>query len=162
MDILLIVVAGIVGLITVFLAFAYCPFGKKERPPLEVDEDGYLPIPQFLSHRKGRIPLKDETPRVNEDIRCRFSFICSRKWEDLSNTASEDIKFCTHCEQAVYLAHTFEDLDEFAAQNKCAYYTGSSTGSPPRGFFLPMVGRLTPKKKSLKERFYQFFSGAIK
>lgn len=53
---------------------------------------------------------------------CRFAFKCEKKWEDLSETMEDGIRFCSTCENEV---HFCEDDDELASNvrlNRCVAF----------------------------------------
>lgn len=171
MDVLLILLASMV-LLVVIVAFSFYKYGQSterskediaEPSHLDIPEDRYFEIPTFI-RRNYEIRVKDVTvPELADqpmDIRCRFKFVCSRKWQDFESTESDDVKFCTHCEQPVYLAKTVEDFDQFAEEKKCTYWAGSKNGRGPY-IDMPMMGRLvTPRSDSdysLLDQVYRFF-----
>ena len=161
MDVFLIVfgVVAFLVLFAVFLLYINSESIKPSREELneesfrEVSENGYLEIPTFIRNN-SEILLKDVSlpesilKPVSKskpvDVLCRFKFICSRKWQDLESTDSEDVKFCTHCEQSVYLAKTIEVFDQFSEERKCTYWAGSKDGIGPY-IDMPMMGRLVSK-----------------
>jgi hypothetical protein len=172
MDVLLILLVSML-LLVVIVAFSFYKYGQStvrskediaEPSHLDIPEDRFFEIPTFI-RRNYEIRVKDVTvPELADqpmDVRCRFKFVCSRKWQDFETTESDDVKFCTHCEQPVYLAKTVEDFDQFAEEKKCTYWAGSKDGRGPY-IDMPMMGRLvTPRSDSdysLLGKVYRFFT----
>lgn len=168
MDVLLILLA-IVVLLVVIVAFSFYKYGQStvrskeglaEPSHLDIPEDRFFEIPTFI-RRNYEIKLKDvtvpESADQPTDIRCRFKFICARKWQDLESTDSEDVKFCTHCDQPVYLAKTMEDFDQFAEERKCTYWAGSKDGRGPY-LDMPMMGRLVIPRTSIADKLRKFIT----
>ena len=156
MDVFLIILAIVVLVVVVAALLNYLSAERDKPNEVRMTEDGYLEIPTFI-RRTSTIPVKDVSASKTGDIRCRFKFICSRKWQDLESTDSEDVKFCTHCEQSEYLAKTMEDFDQFAEERKCTYWAGSEDG---RGPYLdrPMTGRLVIPHTSIFDKVRKFFT----
>lgn len=164
MDVFLIILA-IVILLVVFAVLLNYLSAKPDKPnELRMTENGYLEIPTF-KRRSAKNSVKDvtasEPASKPRDIRCRFKFICARKWQDLESTESEDVKFCNHCEQSVYLAKTMEDFDRFAEERKCTYWAGSKNGRGPYSE-MELVGALvlpdSDRDYSFWEKIYRFFT----
>jgi uncharacterized protein YxeA len=175
MDVFLILLA-IVVLVVVVAALLIYLSAKADKPnEVRMTENGYLEIPTFI-RRSPKISVKDvsasepvanpadqsisepaSNPRI---IRCRFKFVCARKWQDLESTESDDVKFCTHCEQSVYMAKTIEVFDQLSDERKCTYWAGSKDGRGPY-LDMPLMGRLVPKievEPSFVVRVYRFFT----
>jgi hypothetical protein len=169
-------------LLVVIVAFSFYKYGQSterskediaEPSHLDIPEDRFFEIPTFIRRNyeirvkditvpeSARIPVANISSANNaDDVRCRFQFVCSRKWQDFESTELDDVKFCTHCEQPVYLAKTVEDFDQFAEEKKCTYWAGSKDGRGPY-IDMPMMGRLvTPRSDSdysLLDQVYRFF-----
>jgi hypothetical protein len=43
-------------------------------------------------------------------------------WRDLEKTSDDDVRFCNHCDQTVYLATSEDQIDALAKQKKCVCY----------------------------------------
>lgn len=185
MDIQLLLFA-IVVLLVVIVAFSFYKYGQSterskeditEPSYLDIPEDRFFEIPTFI-RRDYQIRVKDVTvpefvriPVANissnrfaannsDDVRCRFKFVCSRKWQDFESTESDDVKFCMHCEQPVYMAKTMEDCDQFAEERKCTYWAGSKDGRGPY-IDMPMMGRLVSRsdiEPDFVGKVYRFFT----
>jgi len=185
MDVLLLLFA-IVVLLVVIVAFSFYKYGQSterskediaEPSHLDIPEDRFFEIPTFI-RRNYQIRVKDVTvpeldriPVANissnsssaykaDDVRCRFKFVCSRKWQDFESTEADDVKFCTHCEQPVYMAKTMEDFDQFAEERKCTYWAGSEDGRGPY-LDMRMTGILVPRTEiepSFVSKIYRFFT----
>jgi hypothetical protein len=130
----------IVGLIiTLLLVAAFFYLGREPDPKeFQPDINGYVKV--------GSFTLKLATNPG--DIRCRFSYVCSKKWEDLEITESDDVKFCTKCEEPVFRAKTIDIFDQYAEEKKCTYWEGSREGVDDY-LDIPTTGRLvTPRSES--------------
>lgn len=176
MDVFLIILAIVILLVVLAVFLIYLSAEPDKPNEVKMTENGYVEIPTF-NRRSAKISVKDVTASepvahsadqsISEpaakprDIRCRFKFICSRKWQDFESTESDDIKFCTHCEQSVYMAKTMEDFDQFAEERKCTYWAGSKNGRGPY-LDMAMTGRLvTPhsdRDYSFLGKIYRFFT----
>lgn len=164
MDVFLIILAIVILLVVLAVFLIYLSAEPDKPNEVKMTENGYVEIPTF-NRRSAKISVKDvtasEPASKPRDIRCRFKFICARKWQDLESTESEDVKFCTHCEQSVYMAKTLEDFDQFAEERKCTYWAGSKDGRGPY-LDMAMTGRLvTPhsdRDYSFLGKIYRFFT----
>lgn len=176
MDVFLIILAVVVLVVVLAVLLIYLSAEADKPNEVRMTENGYLEIPTF-KRRSAKISVKDVSASdsisnfddqpasrpasKSRDIRCRFKFICSRKWQDLENTESEDVKFCNHCEQSVYLAKTMEDFDQFAEEKKCTYWAGSKDGRGPYSD-MQFVGALvlphSDRDYSFWEKIYRFFT----
>ena len=54
-----------------------------------------------------------------DKISCKFQYECPKRWNDLLATDVENVRFCNHCEQNVYLVQTQIEFAEQAAKGKC-------------------------------------------
>ena len=52
-------------------------------------------------------------------IRCTVKFKCPKTWAQFSETESPEIRFCSHCENDVYLVRSKADLAEHAQKGHC-------------------------------------------
>ena len=52
-------------------------------------------------------------------IRCTVKFKCPKTWAQLSETESSEIRFCSHCENDVYLVRSEAELAEHAQKGRC-------------------------------------------
>ncbi len=50
---------------------------------------------------------------------CTFAYKCTAKWDDMSETEDEKIKFCQSCQQEVVYCETDEELVVAVKRNKC-------------------------------------------
>ena len=50
---------------------------------------------------------------------CTFAYKCTAKWNDMSETEDEKIKFCQSCQQEVVSCETDEELVVAIKRNKC-------------------------------------------
>ena len=50
---------------------------------------------------------------------CIFSFKCEKKWETLTNTKNNDVRFCESCHKEVFYCKTDEQLRESIVLNRC-------------------------------------------
>ncbi len=64
---------------------------------------------------------KDEHPAWNDDarIRCRFLFMCPKRWAHLQPTPQDGVRYCGVCRRDVHLALTEEALLEHSLQGHC-------------------------------------------
>lgn len=53
---------------------------------------------------------------------CRFAFKCDMKWDDLSETEDEDIRFCNSCEKEVYFCINDDELARAVRLNRCVAF----------------------------------------
>lgn len=60
--------------------------------------------------------------RSKDIINCKFVFQCPLSWESLEDTNNPNIRFCLHCNQNVYFAHTLGELAELASGGKCVAF----------------------------------------
>lgn len=188
MDVQLLLFA-IVVLLVVIVVFSFYKNGQPtewskediaEPSYLDIPEDRFFEIPTFI-RRNYEIRVKDVTvpelvripvanissnsssANIADDVRCRFKFVCSRKWQDFESTEADDVKFCMHCEQPVYMAKTLEDFDQFAEERKCTYWAGSKDGRGPY-LDMPMMGRLVSTsdiEPGLVGKVYRFFMAKL-
>ena len=50
---------------------------------------------------------------------CQFAFRCPKTWDTLQQGESDEVRYCTDCENNVYLCRTDGELAEAIQQNKC-------------------------------------------
>lgn len=50
---------------------------------------------------------------------CRFAFRCDRKWDSLKATSTEDVRYCSDCQQEVHWCSSDGQLAEAIALNRC-------------------------------------------
>ncbi len=134
----------IVGLIiAALLVVGFYYLGREPAPKeFQPDINGYVKV--------GSFTLKLATNPG--DIRCRFSNVCSKKWEDLEITESDDVKFCTKCEEPVYRAKTIDIFDQYAEEKKCTYWEGSREGVDDY-IDMPTTGRLVTDRSESESSF---------
>lgn len=53
---------------------------------------------------------------------CRFAFKCEAKWDDLSETEDEDVRFCNSCEKEVYFCINDDELARAVRLNRCVAF----------------------------------------
>lgn len=56
-------------------------------------------------------------------MRCKLTFICDKKWEDLKGTSSTDIRYCDSCEREVFLIRNEGELDENRRKSRCVAFS---------------------------------------
>ena len=49
----------------------------------------------------------------------KFQFECPKKWSGLKTTDDENIRFCDHCSENVYLCNSLEDVHQHAKEKHC-------------------------------------------
>lgn len=129
----LILLAVVVLVVVLAALLIYLSAERDKLNEVKMTENGYLEIPTF-NRRSPKISVKyvsASEPVANSahqsisepasklgDIRCRFKFICAREWQDLESTEADDVRYCNHCEQSVYLAKTMEGFDRFVEERK--------------------------------------------
>jgi len=58
-----------------------------------------------------------------------WKFQCPQRWEDLSATDNECVRYCAQCRRDVYLARNPAELNDLARQGVCVAWCGDpSTG----------------------------------
>ena len=50
---------------------------------------------------------------------CKFEFECTKKFEQLEETDSSDVRFCANCERNVYRCNTIKEVQEHAIAGHC-------------------------------------------
>lgn len=60
-----------------------------------------------------------------------FQFECRENWEDLDETAGENIRHCGQCDRNVYLAQNAEGFAENAKKGNCVYAVPMRTAGIP-------------------------------
>lgn len=50
---------------------------------------------------------------------CTFAFKCEKKWALLTQTKSNDVRFCEDCQREVFFCRTDEQLRESIVMNRC-------------------------------------------
>ena len=53
-----------------------------------------------------------------------WKFQCPQRWQDLSTTHKESIRYCSLCRKNVYLAHSASELNDLARQGACVAWPG--------------------------------------
>lgn len=63
----------------------------------------------------------DEQPAWNDDarIRCRFIFMCPKRWAQLQPMPQDGVRYCDACRRDVHLALTEEAFLEYSLQGHC-------------------------------------------
>ncbi len=73
---------------------------------------------------------------------CKFSFICTRAWDDLAPIDGEWlVRFCNQCSEQVTLAQPNEEARALAAAGKCAALP-SILANPSKPIGQIVIGRL--------------------
>ena len=82
----------------------------------------------------------------DKDIENRFSFKCSKKWEELTETGNERVKHCSQCGESVHLAESIEALDAHAEKRHCvALKLKENEGNKEdRSNYIEFLGDLPP------------------
>ena len=53
-----------------------------------------------------------------------WKFQCPQRWEDLSETDNEGVRYCAQCRRDVHLAHSAAELNDLARQGVCVAWCG--------------------------------------
>lgn len=75
-------------------------------------------------------------------MKCKFEFVCDRKWEDLTKTSNDTMRYCNHCSQNVYLARDNFQLEQLAKKKLCAYFLPIETIKTTADSYLDLNGLL--------------------
>ncbi|HQU81996.1 MAG TPA: hypothetical protein PKY59_02665 [Pyrinomonadaceae bacterium] len=63
-----------------------------------------------------------------------FKFECSQKWEDLTATDDEKVRYCGQCGNNVFSVKKNEELNSNAEKGNCIYFPPMRTAGIP---FMP-------------------------
>ena len=63
--------------------------------------------------------LDDENVSIRN---CRFAFKCDRKWDDLTETEEDEIRFCNVCEKEVHFCEDDDQLARSVKLNRCVAF----------------------------------------
>lgn len=66
------------------------------------------------------------TNEMLETSGCKMEVICGKKWEELSLTEQDGIRFCGDCRKAVFLTTTPAELKLAAQRGLCVYVVPES------------------------------------
>lgn len=64
---------------------------------------------------------------VSENVRCRFSFICDKRWSDLDVGSEPLVRFCQKCEKEVKFCMDVEEAREAILRKECVALMFSHT-----------------------------------
>ena len=90
---------------------------------------------------------KRENTMSVDEIRCRFDFVCPKQWDELQVTDNNEVRYCDHCNESVYLAQSESDLDRLAIDGKCAAFIAKQNLDLQRLDIPPMVGRVKSREE---------------
>jgi uncharacterized protein (TIGR02996 family) len=77
----------------------------------------------------------------SESPRVRFAFECPNQWEELAPTATEGVRHCAQCDQAVYRCATQEAAEEHALAGHCIAVETRLAGAMHATLTKHIVGR---------------------
>lgn len=60
-----------------------------------------------------------------------FKFECAESWENLTETADENIRHCGQCDKNVHLARNAEEFNTNAEKGNCIYVAPMRTAGIP-------------------------------
>ena len=85
----------------------------------------------------------DEIEKLYNDLKvdnCILSFQCNEKIELMQCTDDKDVKFCSKCEQNVFICHSFSDIVKHTVSQKhCIAYSNKEIKeqSPYKNLVIP-------------------------
>lgn len=92
---------------------------------------------------------------------CKLGHKCDRKWDDLTDTKTTEIRFCMACQREVYLCRSKEQLVDAIALNRCvAIINGEIKNIPPSGgkpLFKALKAKRLELARDLKVPAYVIF-----
>ena len=50
---------------------------------------------------------------------CKFSFKCTKNWENLNSTSEQEIRYCSDCHEKVYYCKTKSEIIWAIKNKKC-------------------------------------------
>jgi hypothetical protein len=50
---------------------------------------------------------------------CNFEFLCEQRWDELSETGEQDVRFCNKCQRNVYFCDDRDKIDHAIRLNRC-------------------------------------------
>ncbi|MGI9282150.1 MAG: hypothetical protein ACR2PX_21320 [Endozoicomonas sp.] len=56
---------------------------------------------------------------TDSGIESRFSFKCSKRWEELTEAGDDKVKLCNQCNESVHLVESLEELDKHSENDRC-------------------------------------------
>ena len=56
---------------------------------------------------------------TDSEIESRFSYKCSKRWEELTETGDNKVKLCNQCNESVHLVESIEELDKHGEHEQC-------------------------------------------
>lgn len=59
--------------------------------------------------------------QILNNANCELTVVCGRNWDDFDKTEEDGIKFCNHCQQAVFLTRTSAEVRIAAEKGLCVY-----------------------------------------
>lgn len=61
-------------------------------------------------------------PDLLETENCPLEYVCSKTWDELTETNEPNIRFCDHCKHKVYFCETMNEFDQRASTGQCVAY----------------------------------------
>lgn len=58
-------------------------------------------------------------PGADSSVKCKFSFVCDKRWDELKETADTGVRFCDGCRKNVHLCYFPEDAAEAIREKRC-------------------------------------------
>ena len=79
-------------------------------------------------------PIKKENAMTEASdyllANCKYSFKCIKTWESLEITSSQEVRYCSDCQQEVYYCRTKREMVSAIKKRKCiAIYPGDDYSS---------------------------------
>lgn len=59
--------------------------------------------------------------QILNNAKCELTVVCGRNWDEFVDTEEDGIKFCNHCQQAVFLTRTSAEVRIAAEKGLCVY-----------------------------------------
>jgi hypothetical protein len=53
------------------------------------------------------------------ELRCKFTFVCEKQWDELEPTEVDDQRHCARCDQRVYLTESPAQFEVTRAAGRC-------------------------------------------
>ncbi len=60
---------------------------------------------------------------MSDQTKCSLSFICTKKWEELSKTEDAEIRYCDSCAKGVFAVKHLDEFELASALGRCVALT---------------------------------------
>lgn len=74
-----------------------------------------LPQSRNMNHKNRAVPVLTR----RQVLGCNFVYKCPLEWQSLTPTENDAIRYCSTCEQAVYLAMSDQHLQQLRREQRC-------------------------------------------